>query len=74
MAPLYTLMENDLRALSESHVTFKFSDDTNLLVPKKCEVCPQDEFVHVLNWASQNKMIIYFAKTKEIVFHWPHHI
>jgi hypothetical protein len=69
---MYVLMESDLRALSESNILFKFADDTNLLVPENCEVSLQDEFAHVQDWASQNKMIINFAKTKEIVFRRPH--
>jgi hypothetical protein len=69
---MYVLTESDLRALSESNILFKFADDTNLLVPENCEVSLQDEFVHVQDWASQNKMIINFAKAKEIVFHRPH--
>jgi hypothetical protein len=31
-----------------------------------------DEFAHVQKWACLNKMIINYAKTKEIVFHHPH--
>lgn len=32
----------------------------------------QDEFAHAQGWARRNKMIINFAKTKEIVFLRPH--
>ena len=69
---LYILMESDLHTLCVSNVIFKFADDTNLLVPENCEVTLQDEFAHVREWASRNKMIINYVKTKEIVFHRPH--
>jgi hypothetical protein len=62
---MYVLMESDLRALSDSNILFKFADDTNLLVPENCEVSLQDEFAHVQDWASQNKMTINFAKTRD---------
>jgi hypothetical protein len=69
---LYIVMESDLHALCIQNVIFKFADDTNLLVPEKSDVSMQDEFAHVQEWARRNKMIINFAKTKEIVFHRPH--
>jgi hypothetical protein len=53
---------------------FKYADDTNLLVPERSAVTIQEEFMHVQEWACQNKMLIHvhFSKTKEMVFHRPH--
>ena len=51
---------------------FKFADDTNLLVPERTDVSLQSEFANVIDWAKQNKMVINFSKTKEIVFRRSH--
>jgi hypothetical protein len=69
---LYILMESDLHCLSDINKMFKFADDTNILVPEDSDVSMADEFVHVQKRACLNKMIINYAKTKEIVFHRPH--
>ena len=49
----------------------KYADDINLIVPQHSDVDLPTEFEHVKNWASDNKMIINLAKTKEIVFRRP---
>jgi hypothetical protein len=66
---LYILMESDLNTLFDSNVLVKFANDTSLLVAENYEVSlQQQEFAHVQEWAKSNKMIINYAKTKEIVF------
>lgn len=47
---------------------FKFADDTNLVVPQHSDLSVVDEFINVQNWASNNKSIINYSKTREIVF------
>jgi hypothetical protein len=69
---LYDLMEGDLHPLCSDNIMFKYADDTNLLVPERSAVTIQEEFMHVQEWACQNKMLINFSKTKEMVFHRPH--
>lgn len=69
---LYILMKSDLRALSLLfNILFKFADDTTLLVPETTDVSLADEFEHILQWATTNKMKINKSKTKEIVFKRP---
>ena len=68
---LYIVMESDLHPLSCINIMFKYADDTNLLVPENSDVELNDEYNHVLQWASINGMKINVAKTKEIVFHRP---
>lgn len=60
-------MESDLHPLSIQSLIFKFADDTNLLVPQHSDLSVVDEFKNVQNWASQNKMVISYSKTEEIV-------
>jgi hypothetical protein len=69
---LYLLLESDLHPLSVQNLIFKYADDTNLLVPQHSDFSMVDEFNHIQDWARQNKMIINYTKTKEIVFHKPH--
>ena len=68
---LYIIMEDDLRALSNTNLLFKYADDTNLLVPEISDVDINDEFNNVRKWADDNRMILNLRKTKEIVFHRP---
>jgi len=64
-------MEDDLRALSNTNILFKYADYTNLLVPKICDVNTNDEFNNILKWAENNRMIVNLRKSTEIVFHRP---
>ena len=64
-------MESDLHPISSINIMFKYADDTNLLVPENTDVDLNDEYNHVLQWATINGMNINVAKTKEIVFHRP---
>lgn len=65
---LYTVMANDMKTVSCINLLCKYADDTDLLVPEKSDVSLADEFMNIKKWASDNKMIINCAKTKEIVF------
>jgi hypothetical protein len=69
---LSILLESDLHPLSVKKLIFKYADDTNLLVPQHSDFSIVDEINHIQDWARQNKMIIIYTKTKEIVFHKPH--
>ena len=40
-------------------------------MPEFSDVDAADEFNHIKDWASKNKMILHFVKTKELVFHRP---
>jgi hypothetical protein len=55
-------MESDLHPLCRDNIMFKYADDTNLLVPERSAVTIQQEFTHVQEWASRNKMPINFEK------------
>ena len=68
---LYIAMESDLHPISSNNIMFEYADDTNLLVPENTDVDLNDEYNHVLRWATINGMNINVAKTKEIVFHRP---
>ena len=68
---MYTAMKSDLRTLSSQNVIIKYADDVNLLVLEFSDVDAADEFNHIKDWASRNKMILNSVKTKELVFHRP---
>ena len=63
-------MKSDLTTLSSRNVIIKYAD-VNLLVPEFSDVDAADEFDHIKDWASRNKMISNFVKSKELVFHRP---
>jgi hypothetical protein len=44
---------------------FKYTNDTNLLVPEHTNLQLQAGFDTVQSWAARNKMIINFTKTEE---------
>jgi hypothetical protein len=52
-------------------VISKYADDTNLLVPQHTDIPLNDEFDAIKLWATNNKMTINIAKTKELVFRRP---
>ena len=68
---LYIAMESDLHPISSINIMFKYADDTNLLVPENTDVDLNDEYNHILQWATIIGMNINVAKTKEIVFQRP---
>jgi len=68
---LYIVHESDLQILSIINLLLKYADDTNLLVPEHTDISLTDEFENLKKWAHENKMIINYSKTKEIVFRRP---
>jgi len=68
---LYAIMKSDLHTLSDLNDIFKCADDTTVLVPENTNVDLAEEFAHVKVWASINRLILNFDKTKEIVFRRP---
>ena len=69
---LFIIFIADLRPGGKSNKIVKYDDDASLLVPEKTDVQINYEFDKVVAWASENKLSINMAKTKEIVFHRPH--
>ena len=67
----YVLYSSDLKALSPYNSIIKYADDTSLLVPQHSSVSLEEEFTHLQNWSTANKLQINFDKTKEIVFRRP---
>jgi len=59
----YIIMKDDLKALSNTNLLFKYANDTNL-VPEITDVDINDEFNIVLKWAEDNRMIVNLRKTK----------
>jgi hypothetical protein len=72
---LYIVHESDLTPMSVVNILLKYADDTTLLVPENTDIPLSQEFDNIKTWALQNKMIINFNKTKELVFYRPnpHH-
>jgi len=68
---LYVDMAKDLKALSKFNRLLKYADDTTLLVPSNSDVDLEDEFENVKQWAKDNRMILNFLKTIDIVFRPP---
>ena len=66
---LFIIFISDLRPGGESNKIVKYADDASMLVPKNTDVQINDEFDKIVAWASENKLGINMAKTKEIVFH-----
>ena len=70
---LFIIFIADLLPGGENNKIVKYADDTSFLVSdKKTDVQINYEFDKVVAWASENKLGIIMAKTKEIVFHKPH--
>ena len=64
-------MKSDMKTVGTSNILNKYADDVDLLVPETSDVDIVTEFNSVRDWATQNKMVINFLKTKEMVFHHP---
>ena len=62
-------MKSDLTPISTYNLLIKYADDVDLFVPETSDVDLATEFQGIMAWASLNKMVINFQKTKEIVFH-----
>ena len=68
---LFTVMVSDLHPKSSKNIIVKFANDTTVVVPEKSDVSLPEEFDHIKVWATVNRMILNFIKTKELVFHRP---
>jgi ribonuclease P/MRP protein subunit RPP40 len=68
---LYIILASDLKLLSQTNRLCKYADDTTLILPQKSDVSAHDEFNHVVQWSIQNKLVINFSKTKEVIFRRP---
>ena len=68
---LFVIWIIDLKPIGSSNYITKNADDVSLLVPEKCEIDINLEFQNVLSWAKNNKLMIYMAKTKELILHRP---
>ena len=68
---LFTVMVADLRPVSDENDLVKYADDMTLIVSENSDTDIATEFNAIKAWATANKLIINFAKTKEIVFHRP---
>ena len=66
------IVESDLYPKSSNNKLMKYADDTYLLVPENTNCTLLEEFEHIKDWATTNKMVINVSKTKELVFHRPH--
>ena len=55
---LYIIMESDLYPKSSDIKLMKYADDTNLLVPEISNCTLTEEFEHIKDWATANKMVI----------------
>ena len=66
---LFIMFIADLQPGNESN---RYADDASLLGPEMTDVQINDEFDKVAAWASENKLGINIAKTKQIVFYRPH--
>ena len=69
---LFSIFIADLWPGGEINRIVKYADDASLLVPEKTDVQINYRFDKVIAWASENKLGINMAKTKEIVLHRPH--
>ena len=68
---LFIICIIDLQPLGATNHICKYADDSSLLVPEKCDMDISEELQNVNKWADENKLKIYLAKTKELVFHRP---
>ena len=68
---MYIVLKSDMKTVGTSNILIKYADDAYLLVPETSDVDIVTEFNSVKDWATRNKMVINFLKTKEMVFHRP---
>jgi len=54
VVPLYVVMESDLRPKSSNNILFKYTNDTNLLVPECTDVEIVVEYKNVKYWARRH--------------------
>ena len=65
---LYVDIVKDLKEVSNNNRLFICADDATILVPSDLNIGLEDEFENVKQWAKDNRMILNFLITKEIVF------
>jgi len=53
-----------MKTVGTSNILIKYADDVDLLVPETSYVDIVTEFNSIKVWATQNKMVINFLKTK----------
>jgi len=59
---------SDCKVLGILNFLMKYADDFNLLVPENSDVPVEDEMKQIISWSKSNKLSIYLAKCKELVF------
>ena len=65
---LYVALARKLKTLSTKNKIPKYADDVSLLTPQHTDSSAEDEFRHIVDWSSENKLVINVKKTKEIIF------
>jgi len=68
---VFIMYAYDLKPLDILNFLIKYADDATLLSPQNSKTSVELEMVHIMNWASKNKMTLNLLKTMEIVFHRP---
>ena len=66
---LYIALVRKLKALSKKNALSKYADDTSLLDPQHTDCSIEQEFAHVVDWSTTNKLTINKNKTQEIIFY-----
>ena len=65
---LFIALARKLKTISTKNKIPKYADDVSLLTPQHTDSSAEDEFRHIADWSSDNKLIINVKKTKEIIF------
>lgn len=65
----YIVLASDLKPIFNVSLISSYADDTNVLVREHTDVQLYYDFGAIKNCAVNNRMIINYSKTKEIVFH-----
>ena len=66
---LYIALARKLKALSKKKALSQYADDTSLLAPQHTDCPIEQEFDHVVEWSTKNKLTINKNKTQEILFY-----
>ena len=54
--------------MSQLNQLCKYADNTTLIISQNTNVSAEDEFHHVVQWSTQNKLTVNFNTTKELTF------
>ena len=66
---IFIALARKLKTLSTKNKISKYTDDVSLLTPQHTDNCSAEgEFRHIVDWSSENKLVINVKKTKEIIF------